>query len=335
MLRFLARRTISTLILICGVMVLTFTLARIMPGDPARLIAGARANPETVAAVRNSLGLDQSIPRQFLHYVSSVAEGDFGRSIVTRREISQDMATFLPATLELVFCAALLSGIAGIGLGVLAAIRRSGLVDIGARGTALFGLSVPDFWVGLMLQLLFFSTLGLLPFGGRLDTGVPPPDFVTGFYTVDALIAGDLGLFRQAAIHLVLPSLVLMLPSTAVLIRVTRASMLEVLTLDYIRTARAKGISPLRVTVNHALRTALLPIITVFGLNLGLLISGAVFVELIFDWPGLGRYTANAIAGTDYNAIMAITLVVSVSYTLVNLLVDLSYALIDPRVDLQ
>ena len=333
--RFVLRRLISTVLLMLGVLLMTFALARLLPGDPARLIAGARASPEAVDALRRQLGLDAPITTQFARYIGQVMQGDFGRSIVTRRPISDDIASYVPATLELVAFAATLSVIVGLSLGVIAAARSRSATDAVVRGVAVTGLSVPDFWMALILQLIFFASLGLLPYGGRLDVGVTAPDTFTGFLTLDALLAADGAMLWQSLRHIVLPAIVLAIPSTAIIIRVTRTAMLEVLGQDYIRTARAKGIAPWKVYAKHALGNALLPIVTISGLNLGLLISGAVFVELIYDWPGLGRYTANAIAGSDYNAIMAITLVVSVAYTLINFLVDLSYAFLDPRVKLQ
>ncbi|MCR9122749.1 MAG: ABC transporter permease [Phyllobacteriaceae bacterium] len=335
MAQFIVRRLIATLILIAGVIVMTFALARLLPGDPARLIAGARAGPDAVAAIRDRLGLDEPVHRQFLTYVSNVLEGDFGQSIITRRPIAEDILTFFPATLELVLLAGLVSVVLGVALGTVAAVYSARSADVAVRGAAVFGLSVPDFWLALIFQLVFFATFGLLPFGGRLGTGVVPPEFVTGFMTIDSLIAGRLDLFADALRHMIMPVAVLAIPSMAIIIRVVRVSMLEVLSQDFIRTARAKGISPFQVYARHALGNAMLPIITVFGLNLGLLISGAVFIELIFDWPGLGRYTANAISASDYNAIMAITLVVALAYTLINFLVDLSYAVLDPRVSLK
>ncbi len=313
---------------------MTFALARLLPGNPARLIAGARADADAVAAVRERLGLDDPIAAQFATYVGNVLQGDFGHSIVTRRPISQDILTFFPATLELVIVAALLSLVLGTLFGVLAAVSSGKPADAGVRGLAVMGLSVPDFWLALVFQLIFFAMLGLLPFGGRLGTGVTAPEFVTGFMTIDSLRAGRLDLLGDALNHMILPVIVLAIPSMAITIRVVRTSMLEVLNQDFIRTARSKGIAPTRVYRHHALRNALLPIVTIFGLNTGLLISGAVFIELIYDWPGLGRYTANAISASDYNAIMAITLVVSIAYTLINFLVDLSYSLLDPRVSL-
>ncbi len=332
--RFILRRLVSTTFLILGVVLMTFALARLLPGDPARLIAGARADADAVAAVRERLGLDDPIFTQFVTYIGNVLEGDFGRSVITRRPISEDILTFFPATLELVIFAALISLVLGTALGVVAAVRAGRPSDVGVRTVAVTGLSVPDFWLALIFQLLFFATWGLLPFGGRLGTGVTPPDFVTGFMTLDSLLAGRFDLFVQALRHMILPVVVLSIPSMAITTRIVRTTMLETLSQDYVRTARAKGVSPFRLYTRHALRNALLPIVTIFGLNTGLLISGAVFIELIYDWPGLGRYTANAIAGSDYNAIMAITLVVAIAYTLINFLVDLSYALLDPRVKL-
>lgn len=335
MIRFILRRLFATLILIMGVVLITFALARLLPGNPARLIAGARADAEAVAAVRERLGLDDPIPVQFVNYVRNAMEGNFGHSIVTRRSISEDILTFFPATLELVIFAALISIILGVILGTLSAVKSKRPADAGVRGLAVLGLSVPDFWLALIFQLIFFATLGLLPFGGRLGTGVAPPEYITGFMTLDSLFAGRPDLFVSALRHMLLPVTVLAIPSMAITIRVVRTSMLEVLSQDFIRTARSKGISRRQIYFKHALGNALLPIVTVFGLNTGLLISGAVFIELIFDWPGLGRYTAGAISASDYNAIMAITLVVSIAYTLINFLVDLSYSFLDPRINLR
>lgn len=334
MTRFIIRRAFSTAVLLSGVVLMTFALARLLPGDPARLIAGARANAEAVATVRDRLGLDDPVAVQFVTYIGNVLEGDFGRSVITRRPIAEDIITFFPATLELVVLASVVSLAMGVLFGTLAAVRSGSASDVAVRGVAVTGLSVPDFWLALVFQLVFFATLGLLPFGGRLDTGVIAPDFVTGFMTVDSLLAGRLDLFGSALKHMILPVVVLAIPTMAITIRVVRTTMLEVLSQDFVRTARSKGIHPIRIYLWHALRNALLPIVTIFGLNTGLLISGAVFIELIFDWPGLGRYTANAIAASDYNAIMAITLIVSVAYTFINFLVDISYSLLDPRVEL-
>lgn len=334
MARFLLRRAWFTVLLLAGITVLTFTLARVMPGDPARLMAGPRASAESVEQVRRLNGLDQPVWVQFGDYVERLAEGDLGRSLVTRRPVSEDIARFLPATLELVITAALLGAVLGVVIGAVTAVRRGSGIDVGGRMAAIFGLSVPDFWLAILAQLVFFSAFSILPFGGRLDIGVTPPPGVTGLYTVDALIAGRFDLFVQAVEHLILPASVLMLPMMGILIRVVRASMLEVLNQDHVRTARAKGLGPVRLYLHHALRNALLPAVTVFGLELGFLMSGAVLVELVFAWPGLGRYTANAISNTDFNAIMGVTLVVATAYVLINFVVDLIYTRLDPRVRL-
>ena len=334
MARFLIRRLGFTVLLLFGITVITFTLARVMPGDPARLLAGPRASAESVEQIRRVHGLDQPIWTQFANYTSRLWHGDLGTSLVTRRPVADDIARFFPATLELVLAAALLGLILGVSIGVVTAVRRGTGIDVGGRMFAIFGLSVPDFWLAVLAQLIFFSALSILPFGGRLDIGVIPPPHVTGLYTVDSLLAGRLDLFAQAIEHLILPAAVLMLPMMGLLIRVVRASTLEVLTQDHIRTARAKGLKPVRLYIHHALRNALLPAVTVFGLELGFLMSGAVLVELVFAWPGLGRYTAEAISSTDYNAIMGVTIVVSAVYVLINLVVDVLYTRLDPRVRL-
>lgn len=334
MTRFLLRRLAFTALLLVGIMGITFLLARVMPGDPARLMAGPRASAEAVERVRHAQGLDLPLSSQFLGYVAQLSHGDLGESLVTRRPVALDIARFFPATFELVITAAFLGAVFGISLGVWAAVRRGTAIDAGGRLFAIFGLSIPDFWLSILAQLVFFSTFSILPFGGRLDIGATPPPEVTGLYTVDSLIAGRFDLFAQTLTHLILPAAVLMLPVMGLLIRVVRASTLEVLSQDHVRTARAKGLRPLRLYLHHALRNALIPTVTVFGLELGFLLSGAVLVELVFAWPGLGRYTANAVSNTDYNAIMGVTIVTSVVYVLINFIVDVLYTYLDPRVRL-
>jgi ABC-type dipeptide/oligopeptide/nickel transport system permease component len=325
------KRAGSTALLLFGITVMTFALERMLPGDPARLLAGPRASAAAVAAIRHSQGLDRPLWHQYLTFIRQLARGDLGMSIVTRRPVIEDIVEFAPATLELVLFTMLIGSMIGIAVGVTSAVRRGGLLDIAARSAATLACSLPDFWVAIVFQMVFFSALSWLPFGGRLDAGVAAPTHLTGIYTLDALLHGDLVLFGQALEHLILPSLVLMLPLVAVLIRFVRASMLEVLHQDYIRTAKAKGAPPWRLYVRHALRNALLPVITVMGLELGFLLSGAVFVELVFSWPGLGRYTGDAVLATDYGAIMGITIVVSIAYILINAVVDVLYTVLDPR----
>jgi ABC-type dipeptide/oligopeptide/nickel transport system permease component len=332
--QFLIRRLISTALLLTGIFALTFTLARILPGDPARLLAGARASQDVVDKVRDKYGLDDPILVQFYHYVMNLFNGDLGISIVSRRPVLDDILQYFPATLELVLATFAIASVMGILIGMVIAIRARTLVDHGGRAFAIAGLSVPDFWIAILAQLLFYSTLAWFPFGGRLPTGMVPPEFITGLYTIDALVAGQFDLFRKAVWHLILPASVLSLASTGLLVRIVRASVLDVLNQDYIRMARAKGISAFRLYFRHVLSNAMLPIVTFMGLLFGFLLSGAVLVELVFNWPGIGRYTANAISSTDYNAIMGITVVVSTSYLFINLFVDLLYSKLDPRVKL-
>lgn len=332
MIRFIARRLATTVITLVGILMLTFFLSRVMPGDPARLLAGPRASAELVERVRELNGLDQPIWVQFSAYVQRIATGDLGTSIVTRRPVLDDIAQYFPATLELVLVTFVLACVVGIGTGLVAGINAGNAIDMTGRGMAIGGLSLPDFWVAILAQLLFYSTLGWLPFGGRLPTGWTPPEPVTGFYTVDALIGGNPGLAGTAFVHLVLPASVLALAAAGLIARIVRASILEVLSQDYVRFARAKGISATRLYLRHVLSNALLPVVTFLGLLLGLLLSGAVLVELVFAWPGIGRYTANAVSSSDYNAIMGVTLVVAGGYVLINFLVDLLYLRLDPRV---
>lgn len=332
---YLAKRLATTALLALGVLLLTFLLARVLPGDPARLVAGPRASAETVAAVREELGLNDSLAVQLYEYGRRVFEGDFGRSVSTRRPVLDDILQFFPATLELVLASVLIGIAVGFLSGSLAAIRSNGVTDVSGRFCSALGLSLPDFWLALLAQLVFAWGLGWLPFAGRLPTGATPPPEVTGFMTVDSLIAGDLALFAAAATHLLLPAVVLAIPTSALLFRMVRATMLGVLSKPFMLTARSKGLSPYRIYLRHALRNVLPPTITLLGLNFGFLIGGAVFVELVFQWPGLGRYTAAAISSTDYNAIMAITLIVSLCYMLINLAVDLIYTRLDPRITLK
>jgi peptide/nickel transport system permease protein len=333
MLSFLLRRSLFTALMLVGITVLTFTLARVMPGDPARLMAGARASAEVVERVRHAAGLDQPPYIQFATYVRGLLAGDLGISLSTRRPVAEDIARNFPATLELVLAAALLGGLLGITIGVTTAVKRGTATDAGGRLIAIAGLSVPDFWLAILAQLVF-SIFSILPFGGRLDIGTVPPPTVTGLYSIDSILAGRADLFIETVRHLVLPAFVLMLPMMGLLVRMVRASTLEALTQDYVRTARAKGLHPIRIYVHHALRNALLPVVTVFGLELGFLLSGSVLVELVFAWPGLGRYTARAIASTDYNAIMGVTIVASAVYVVINLAIDTLYTRLDPRVRL-
>lgn len=332
MARLIARRLLFMVFVLWGVTLMTFFLSRVAPGDPARLIAGPRANAEALANIRALYGLDRPLIVQYGRYMSDLAHGDLGSSFVTRRPVAEDLRDFFPATLELAMYALAVGSILGVGMGVVTAMRRGSAVDFAGRFLAIGGLSMPAFWLAMLFQLFFFSGLGWLPFGGRLETGAASPPQVTGLFTVDSLIAGQFGTFLDAVRHLVLPVTTLALAEIGLMTRIVRTSMLEVLGEDYIRTAESKGLSRARVLFRHALRNALLPAVTVLGLELGLLAGGVFLVETIFAWPGIGRYAYDAIRASDYNATMGVTLVVAVVYVGVNLIVDVAYLYLDPRI---
>ena len=330
--RLLLRRLLFMAFVLWGVSLFTFFLARVAPGDPARLIAGPHANAAAIANVRALYGLDQPIPVQYVNYLGGLLHGDLGTSFVTRRPVLTDLVTFLPATLELSIFALLVGSTVGLLLGVLAALRVGTVVDKAARFVAVAGLSMPAFWLAILLQLVFYSTLKALPLANRLDTGMAAPPQVTGFMTIDSVLAGQWGTLAAAIRHLVLPVLTLALAEVGLMARVVRTSMLEVVGADFIRTAEAKGLTPRRVLVRHTLRNALLPAVTIIGLESALLAGGVFLVEEIFAWPGVGRYAFDAIRSSDYNAIMGFTVVGAVFYVVVNLVVDILYLYLDPRI---
>ena len=329
--RYLARRIVLMVFVLWGVTFITFFLSRVVPGDPARFIAGPRANAEALANIRVLYGLDRPLPEQYVTYLTNLLHGDLGMSIVTRRPVTEDIAAYFPASLELALYGLLLSTAIGLALGVVGALR-GGRTDRVVQFIAILTLSLPAFWVAMVSQVGFYSGLGLLPFGGRLPIGATPPPTVTGLFSVDSLLAGNLGLFLTSVRHLILPVTVLSLAVIGVMARITRGSMLQVLDEDYVRTARSKGLSRGRVLSRHSFRNAMLAPVTVLGLNLGLLAGGVFLVETIFAWPGIGRYGFTAIANSDYNATMGVTLVVAFVYVVANLAVDLLYLVLDPRI---
>jgi ABC-type dipeptide/oligopeptide/nickel transport system permease component len=332
MARVVARRLLFSVFVLWGVTIITFFLARIAPGDPARLIAGPHANAQAVANVRVLYGLDQPVLVQYAHYLADLVRGDLGLSFVTRRPVAVDLAAFLPATLELALLSLLVGALLGFGLGIFSAARRGRRGDVPARLVAIAGLSLPAFWVAMVLQLVVYSRLGLLPFGGRLDTGMAAPPQVTGFLTIDSLLAGQLPTFVASLRHLILPVVTLALAEVGLMARVARTSMLDTMGDDYVRTARAKGLPESKVVGHHVLRNALLPAVTILGLEAALLAGGVFLVETIFAWPGIGRYAYDAIRASDYNAIMGVTLVIAIAYVLINMIVDVAYVYLDPRI---
>ncbi len=315
-----------------GVTLVTFFIAHVAPGDPAEMMAGPRASPELVADMRARLGLDQPVWVQYGRYMQRLASGDFGESIATGRPALAEIASRIPATIELMLVALLIATTVGIALGVLTAAYRGTWIDTLARGTSILAISTPAFWLGLLLLLVFYDWAALLPGSGRLDAALDPPPDVTGLYLIDALIAGDGLAFRSAVNHLVLPAATLALGSIGALVRVVRSSMLEVLSEDYIRTARAAGLPSRTVLLRHALPNALIPLITVLALELAGLMFGSVIVESVFSWPGVGRFVLESILRLDFPVIMCFTVLAAVAYLLANLLADMLYVIVDPRI---
>lgn len=332
MARYILRRLALLLPLLLGVSLLLFILTHLIPADPARLIAGEHAGPQQVAAVRKAFGLDRPLPQQYLIYLAKLTRGDLGVSMRTSSDVGSDLLAYFPATLELTGAAMIATIVLGIPLGLIAAIGRGGPLDFLAQLVSLSGLSFPIFFFGLILQLVFSRWLDWFPLAGRLGTSDLAPAHITGLYVIDALLTGDFATLRSALLHLVLPTLTLALALLAIEVRMTRSTMLEVLSQDYMRTAWAKGLVPLTVYIRHGLRNAMIPIVTVVGLHVNVLLGGVFLVEVIFAWPGLGLYSVEGILALDYSAIMGTALLLTLVFVLVNLAVDLSYAVLDPRI---
>ncbi|MFT4136646.1 ABC transporter permease [Microbacterium sp.] len=336
LLRFLARRAVTSVILLFGIVLVTFSLTVIVPGDPVRaaLGEGASSNPATVAAFEAKYGLDQPIPVRFFLYVGNLLRGDLGTSMTTERSVSEDLAKAVPATAEVAFYAIIISLAVAIVLGTLAAYRRGKATDQVVRVLTLIGLSIPTFWMAILCYQLFFMNLHWVRGSGRISPTITPPPRITGFYTIDYILSGDPVGFADAASHLALPVLVLSLFTIATLTRFVRTSVLEVLDMDYARAARAKGLSGRRVVIGYVLRGAALPILTLVGIAFGSLLSGTVLVEAVFAWPGLGTYAYNASKNLDLLAVTGVGLIVGIIFLVINLVVDVLYGFLDPRVRL-
>lgn len=334
---YLLRRLGLALLVLVGVMAVTFVVSRIVPSDPAALYAGPRPRADQVAELRVKLGLDQPLPVQFVRYVGDVVSGDLGVSFKTHRPIVEDLKIFLPATLELVILASLLAIVVGIPVGVYAGARRGGAFDQVSHILSISGVSMPTFWLALLLQLLFFGWLGWLPLGGRLSKEIAlstPIETITGFYLLDAALAGNWPAWVDAARHLVLPVFVLATYPVGLTIRMTRAAMIEVQSEVYITAARAAGLPEHTILFQLALKNAIIPTLTVLGLSFAFSITDAFLVELVFSWPGVGKYVTDAILNVDFPVVLAVTLVVTIIYIAVNLTVDMVQAALDPRIRL-
>jgi dipeptide transport system permease protein len=329
---FLARRFSLVLVTLFGITLIAFSLIHLIPGDPVMLMFGERAvDPAQLQALRAQLGLNQPLLVQYGLYVWHALHGDLGQSLATHDRVMTEFLTAFPATVELATSAMLLAVLLGIPAGIIAALRRGRMTDYTVMGLSLTGYSMPIFWWAILLILLFSVTLGITPVSGRIDIAydVPP---VTGFMLIDSLISGEPGAFGSAIAHLILPAIALGTIPLAVIARMTRSAMLEVLHEDYVRTARAKGLSPLRVVGIHALRNALIPVITVIGLQVGSLFGGAVLTETIFAWPGVGSWLIHGVARRDYPVLQGGILLVATIIILVNLTVDVLAGLINPRI---
>jgi peptide/nickel transport system permease protein len=321
------RRVVLMIPMLVGVTLITFIITHAVPVDPLAVILSPKAlnNTELRQAAIERWGLDESLPEQYLRYIWNLAHGELGVSFRTKRPVAQDLRDFLPATIELAAAALTFALVLGLPLGIIAALRSGKWADHIARFLSLMGASMPPFWSGLMLLYLLYFRLGVFPGPGRIDSRLVEPELRTGLLLADSLLAGDMAAFSSALKHLGWFSL-------ALIARVTRASLLDVLQMDYIRTAHAKGLQPRKVVVVHALRNALIPTVTILGLEVAWLLTGSIMTETIFSWPGVGHYAVGAATNLDYPAIMGTTLLIAVLFMLSNLVVDITYAVIDPRI---
>jgi dipeptide transport system permease protein len=329
----MGRRLGITLFSIAAVIVITFALTRLLPGDTAAYFAGPAATEQAIQEVRVKLGLDKPKYEQFIRYVQDLARGDFGQSLTTGQPVIRDIAARLPASAELTLAGLIVSILIAIPLGVLAAVKEGSAIDHFSRVIATAGVSLPVFFTGLLLAYFFYFILGWAPAPlGRLDIIYSPPPHVTGFYLIDSLLARDLELFRAAAKQLILPAATLAIFSLAPITRMTRASMLAVLSSDFVRTAKANGLSTYKVILTYAFRNALLPVVTTLGMVFSFLLGANVLVEKVFAWPGIGSYAVEALIASDFAPVQGFVLVMAVMYVLLNLMIDLLYGAIDPRV---
>jgi len=336
MIQAILKRLLGAVPAIIGVVIVTFVLTRALPGDPAAYFAGPAGSTEAIEEIRVKLGLDRSLPEQFVSYVGDLVRGDWGNSLTTGQPVLAEIADRLPASLELTLVGLLLAVVVAIPLGVLAATRPGSWIDHLCRGITTAGVSLPTFFTGLLLAYVFYFLLGWAPSPlGRLDPYTTAPDFVTGFYLIDSLIAGELETFVSAAKQLILPAITLALFVLAPLARMTRASMLGVLSADFIRTARASGLRPTTVLFTYAFRNALLPVLTTLGMVFSFLLGSNVLVEKVFAWPGIGSFAIEALVASDYAPVQGFVLAMALLYVLLNLLIDVAYGLVDPRARLE
>ena len=331
MARFILRRFLTLIPTVFGISILVFFMIHLIPGDPAEMMLGERASEASLREVRAHLGLDRPLHVQYGLFLSRMVRGDLGRAMRTHEKITTEIAERFPATVELSLAAILIATVFGMLAGIVSATKQYSIFDYFSMIASLVGVSMPIFWLGLVLMIVFSLNLGWLPLSGRLGYDVDL-EIVTRLYLVDAVLSGNWPAFRNAAWHLVMPAFTLSTIPMAIIARITRSSMLEVLRQDYIRTARAKGLPPLTVHFKHALKNALIPVITVIGLQFGILMGGAILTETIFAWPGIGSWILNAVYARDFNAVQGGTMLVATVFVLINMVVDILYAWVNPRI---
>ncbi len=332
--KYVVKRLVMMVGILIGVLIITFALSRLLPGSPIEMMLGHRPTQEQIDLTKAEFGLDKPIPVQFYRYVAAVVQGDFGISLRTRRPVLDDLIERMTATFELTTLSVILVVIFGIPLGVLSALRQNTVSDHLTRSFSIAGMALPIFLVGMILQMIFYGWLGWLPLQGRMNVEVLldfPFPRTSGLYLLDTLLAGQWQSFQSAVLHLILPVLALSIASLAIVIRITRNTMIEVLHEDFIRTARAFGLPERKIYYRYALKATLIPMMTVIGLTYGFMLGGSVVVEYVFDWPGLGGYVVGAITKNDFPAVMGVTLFLATIYLSINLIVDLLYYVVDPR----
>ena len=330
-LKYIIKRILMVIPVLLGVTIIIFLITRVLAPDPAPVVLGEHATPEAMAAWRTSHGLDDPIWLQYVNFVVDAVQGNLGTSYYTNQPVTAEIASRFPATAELAICAIIVASLLGITLGVLAAVKKNKIADNMSMLVALIGVSMPIFWSGILLILLFAGILHVLPSSGRV-TPLLQPMGGTGFFIIDTIAKGDWEALGDVLIHLILPTLALSLYSMAIITRMTRSSMLETLSADYVRTARAKGLAKRTVNVKHALRNAMLPVSTVIGLQFGSLLGGALLTETVFAWPGIGKFAVDCVLKSDFPVVQGIVLLVAVIFVIMNLIVDIVYAYLDPRI---
>ncbi|MDQ7027500.1 MAG: ABC transporter permease [Anaerolineae bacterium] len=336
-LEYTLRRLLLSLGVLIGMTIVTFVLTRVVPSNPAALYLGQRARPEQIEAITQELGLDDPLPVQYIRYMNDLLHGDLGDSLATKRPVTKEILSRIPATAELLVTAIVIAISVGIPLGVFSAQLHGKPADVGVRTVSIIGVSIPQFWLGLILQLVFGLWVGLFPIAGRVDSTLrfsSPIEDITGLFVLDTFITGNWIAFKDVSLHLILPAITLAAYPIGLIARMTRATMIEVLGQNYIRTAEAYGIARRMIVYVYALKNAIIPTLTVIGLTFAYSLTGAFYVEIIFNWPGLGLFTARSFLNLDFPAIMGITLFGATGYIIINLLIDLLQAYLDPRVSL-